>query len=240
MVYTQSQWLLFFFSYCFLGWIWESCYVSVKKGEWINRGFLRGPIVPIYGFGAVIVLWVTLPVVSNVFLVFLLGMLGATILEYLTGAAMERLFHVRYWDYSSHKYNLNGYICAECSLAWGIFSVFLVKVLHPLVENLVLQIPSVWADLITLLCVILFAADATRAFQSAVDLKVLLEGIEEFQNLKEQIHRMEVELERRRDRRYEKMLQILRRNPSAVSVKFRESFEELRQMAADRKKSLRK
>ncbi len=240
MVYTQSQWLLFFFSYCFLGWIWESCYVSVKKGEWINRGFLRGPIVPIYGFGAVIVLWVTLPVLSNVFLVFLLGMLGATILEYLTGAAMERLFHVRYWDYSSHKYNLNGYICAECSLAWGIFSVFLVKVLHPLVENLVLQIPSVWADLITLLCVILFAADATRAFQSAVDLKVLLEGIEEFQNLKEQIHRMEVELERRRDRRYEKMLQILRRNPSAVSVKFRESFEELRQMAADRKKSLRK
>lgn len=240
MVYTQSQWLLFFFSYCFLGWIWESCYVSVKKGEWINRGFLRGPIVPIYGFGAVIVLWVTLPVVSNVFLVFLLGMLGATILEYLTGAAMERLFHVRYWDYSSHKYNLNGYICAECSLAWGIFSVFLVKVLHPLVENLVLQIPSVWADLITLLCVILFAADATRAFQSAVDLKILLEGIEEFQNLKEQIHRMEVELERRRDRRYEKMLQILRRNPSAVSVKFRESFEELRQMAADRKKSLRK
>lgn len=240
MVYTQSQWLLFFVSYCFLGWIWESCYVSVKKGEWINRGFLRGPIVPIYGFGAVIVLWVTLPVVSNVFLVFLLGMLGATILEYLTGAAMERLFHVRYWDYSSHKYNLNGYICAECSLAWGIFSVFLVKVLHPLVENLVLQIPSVWADLITLLCVILFAADATRAFQSAVDLKILLEGIEEFQNLKEQIHRMEVELERRRDRRYEKMLQILRRNPSAVSVKFRESFEELRQMAADRKKSLRK
>ncbi len=236
MVYTQSQWLLFFFLYCFLGWLWESCYVSVKKGEWINRGFLRGPIVPIYGFGAVIVLWLTLPVSSNLFLVFLLGMLGATALEYLTGAAMERQLHVRYWDYSSHRFNLKGYICPECSLAWGLFSVFLVKVLHPFVEQLVLQIPEVWADLLSLLCVIVFAADATRAFQSALDLKVLLEGIEEFQNLKEQIHRIEIELEHRRDRRYEKILQILRRNPSAVSVRFRESFEELRQMAVQRKK----
>lgn len=240
MVYSQSQWLLFFFSYCFLGWLWESCYVSAKKGEWINRGFLRGPIVPIYGFGAVIVLWLTLPVSSNLFLVFLLGMTGATALEYLTGAAMERLLHVRYWDYSNRRFNLKGYICLECSLAWGAFSVFLVRLLHPFVENLVLQIPAVWSDLFSLLCVICFAADATRSFQSAMDLKVLLEGIEEFQNLKEQIHRIEIELERRRDRRYEKMLQILRRNPSAVSVRFQESFEELRQMASERKKNRRK
>ena len=99
-VYTLGQWLLFFFLYCFLGWVWESCYVSARQRRWVNRGFLHGPLLPIYGFGAVIILWATLPVRGSLPLIFLLGMLAATALEYVTGAAMEALFKVRYWDYS--------------------------------------------------------------------------------------------------------------------------------------------
>ena len=72
MEYTQSQWILFFFFYCFLGWLWESGYVSVKKREWINRGFLRGPLLPIYGFGAISILWLTLPVREHLGLVFVI------------------------------------------------------------------------------------------------------------------------------------------------------------------------
>ena len=95
----------------------------MKKGRWVNRGFLNGPFLPIYGFGAVTILISTMSVRDSVPLIFLLGMLGATVLEYVTGACMERMFHVRYWDYSNQKLNLNGHICLTSSLAWGIFSV---------------------------------------------------------------------------------------------------------------------
>ena len=109
--YTLAQWFLFFYFYCFCGWVWESCYVSILKRHWVNRGFLHGPLLPIYGFGAITVLIATMPVRDNVVLVYVMGMIGATILEYFTGALMESLFHVRYWDYSSHRFNLNGHIC---------------------------------------------------------------------------------------------------------------------------------
>lgn len=179
MFYAQSQWLLFFFIYCFLGWVWESCYVSVRKREWINRGFLHGPILPIYGFGAIIILWLTLPVRNSIAPIYLLGMLGATLLEYVTGAVMERLFHVRYWDYSNYKFNINGYICLFSSLGWGAFSVLLVKVLHPPIERVVLQIPIYLADPVSLICVIVFMVDTTRSVQSAFDLKDLLAKLTE-------------------------------------------------------------
>ncbi|MBE5708750.1 MAG: hypothetical protein EGR51_02485 [Oscillibacter sp.] len=74
-VYSLGQWLLFFFLYCFLGWVWESCYVSAKRRQWVNRGFLHGPMLPIYGTGAVIILLATIPVRDSLWLVFLLGML---------------------------------------------------------------------------------------------------------------------------------------------------------------------
>ena len=93
-IYTLGQWLLFFFCYSFCGWIWECCYVSARKRQWVNRGFLRGPLLPIYGTGAVIILLAVIPVRENPALVFLLGMLAATALEYVTGAAMEALFKV--------------------------------------------------------------------------------------------------------------------------------------------------
>ena len=128
ILYTIHQWLLLFYLYCFAGWIWESCYVSLKKRKWINRGFLKGPLLPIYGSGAIVVLVSTIMVQNNTFLIFIIGMIAATILEYITGELMERIFHVRYWDYSDKPFNINGHICLLSSLAWGIFSVLLVKI----------------------------------------------------------------------------------------------------------------
>ena len=134
MIYTFSTWLFFFYFYCFLGWVWETCYVSVLKAKWVNRGFMRGPFLPIYGSGAVVVLIFTLPFRTNAGLVFLVGMTSATLLEYFTGVAMEKMFHVRYWDYSSQRWNLNGHICVTSSLAWGAFSVILTLYGHTPVE----------------------------------------------------------------------------------------------------------
>lgn len=179
MSYTTMQWILLFFAYCVLGWIWESCYVSVRQHLWVNRGFLYGPWLPIYGFGAIIILFLTLPVRDNLFLVYLFGLTGSTILEYITGAAMEKLFHMRYWDYSQHRFNVNGHICLSVSLGWGLFSIVLVTFLHPPVEKLVLLIPVWLTEPLSLVLVALFTLDTTKSVQAALDLKALLNKLTE-------------------------------------------------------------
>ena len=121
--YTWYQWLAFFYVYCFLGWIFESTYVSLKQKRLVNRGFLRLPMLPLYGSGAVMMLWVSLPVRDSLPLVYISGFIAATALEYVTGAVMERLFKVRYWDYSSQPFQLHGYICLSSSIAWGFLTI---------------------------------------------------------------------------------------------------------------------
>ena len=145
-IYTTGQWVLLFFFYCFCGWVWESCYVSLCQRHWVNRGFLQGPLLPIYGSGAILILFVTLPVANSLPLIWLFGMTAATALEYVTGAVMERLFKVRYWDYSKHRWNLHGYICLSSSIAWGFFSILLVRFLHPPVARLLADVPAFLVD----------------------------------------------------------------------------------------------
>lgn len=186
MTYTQAQWLLLFFIYCLLGWIWETCYVSLRKRKWVNRGFLYGPWLPIYGSGAIAILFVTLPVQTNPVLVFFLGMITATALEYATGAAMEKLFHMRYWDYSSQPLNVNGHICFHVSLAWGFFSLLMVRVIHPPIDRLISGIPAGIADIVTLVLAVSFAVDATSSVRAALDMKSLLAKLEDSKELLQQ------------------------------------------------------
>lgn len=177
--YTPLQWLLIFFVYSVLGWVWESCYVSVKSKRWVNRGFLHGPWLPIYGSGAVVVLLVTLPARGRPALIFLLGMIGATVLEYVTGESMEKLFHMRYWDYSDKPLNVNGHICLGVSIGWGVFSLVLLYVLHPPVEDLVLWLPVPVAQVLALCLTAAFAVDTTWSVQKALDTKHLLASLSE-------------------------------------------------------------
>lgn len=178
-VYTLSQWLLFFFLYSFFGWIWESCYVSVRKHRWVNRGFMHGPMLPLYGSGAVSVLIITLPVRENLPLVFIMGMIGATLLEFFTGMIMESLFHVRYWDYSHLKFNVKGYICPVASLCWGVFSIMMVKVVHIPIEEVILKIPMAIADGLAFVLTVVAAVDFTQSFNEAMDMKKMLAQLDE-------------------------------------------------------------
>ena len=192
-VYSAGQWVLLFFFYCFCGWVWESCYVSVCQRRWVNRGFLRGPLLPIYGSGAIIILFVTLPVAGNLWLVWLLGMLAATALEYVTGAAMEALFKVRYWDYSKQKFNLNGHICLSSSIAWGFFSILLVKFIHPPIGRLLTDVPSWLVDPLALVLTAVFTVDAVQSVQAALDLREMLSKLtEENEELRRLAKRAEV------------------------------------------------
>ena len=177
--YDLTQWVLFFFIYSFFGWIWESCYVSLRKHRWVNSGIMHGPMLPLYGSGAVSVLIITLPVRDNLPLVFIMGMIGATLLEFFTGMIMESLFHVRYWDYSHLKFNVKGYICPVASLCWGVFSIMMVKVVHIPIEEVILKIPMAIADGLAFVLTVVAAVDFTQSFNEAMDMKKMLAQLDE-------------------------------------------------------------
>lgn len=199
--YGWYQWLAFFYIYCFFGWIFESTYVSVKKGHFVNRGFLRLPMLPIYGTGAVMMLWVSLPVRDSLLLVYTSGAIAATILEYVTGWGMERLFKVKYWDYSNQRFQLNGYICLSSTIAWGFLTVLLTEILHPPIARYVLGIPLG----VLLVCVggitVLFVLDAVRSVKEALDLAKVLDAMTnmraELDDLQVQMALLKAEMQQR-------------------------------------------
>ena len=186
--YEVWQWVLYFFIYCFIGWIWETAYVSLKSGHFENRGFMNGPFLPIYGSGAIIMLFVSLPVKNSVILVFIFGSIAATLLELFTGMAMESLFHVRYWDYSYRKIQYKGHICLVSSIAWGFFSCLLVYFIHKPIEGLVLSIDEGIGQLIAIIVTICATADFATSFKTALELKDMLITAED---IKKQIERLE-------------------------------------------------
>lgn len=153
--------------------------MSVLKGKWVNRGFMRGPFLPIYGSGAIIVLIFTLPYRDNAVAVFFMGMISATILEYFTGVAMEKLFHVRYWDYSKNKFNVNGHICLSSSLAWGVFSVILTLYAHNPIEHWVLCINSNLLEFLVFILTVYISIDMAESVREALNLKEMLMSLEE-------------------------------------------------------------
>lgn len=122
-----------FFIYSFFGWLWETCFVSAKKGELVNRGFINGPFCTIYGFGALAVYLILKPAGGSLLLLFFGGIIVATTLEYITAVLMESIFHTSWWDYSDKKFNFQGRICLGASLGWGFFTVLLFRVLQPVV-----------------------------------------------------------------------------------------------------------
>lgn len=141
MQYTWFQILWFFFLYGFLGWCTEVAFQAVRLGKFVNRGFLNGPICSIYGFGVLSVLLVLEPLKSNLLILFLGSVVFTSLLEFLTGWVLEKLFHDKWWDYTDRPLNIKGYVCLEFSLAWGVACVFVVDVFHPLVVKLVNIIP---------------------------------------------------------------------------------------------------
>lgn len=174
--YALYHWLTFFYIYCFFGWIFESAYVSLRERRFVNRGFLRMPMLPLYGTGAVMMLWVSLPVKDNLLLVYLSGVIAATLLEYVTGYVMELLFKVRYWDYSDQKYNLNGYICLSSSIAWGFLTILMTEVIHRPVERFVLSLNPVLECSILAFITVPFLSDIIQSTRDALDLARALEA----------------------------------------------------------------
>lgn len=215
--YTFIQWLFFFYFYCFFGWIFESTYVSICKRKFVNRGFMRGPFLPIYGSGAIMMLVVSMPFQDNLILTYLAGCVGATVLELVTGLTMEALFKVRYWDYSNQKFNYKGVICLSSTLAWGFLTLFMTQFLHKIVEALVFRIPAMVINIVTVVLSVGILIDFTLSFKAALDLRSVLVGLEKVREEMERIQkRLDViaavtndERETRRQERSERMNDLM-------------------------------
>mgnify|MGYP000010865825 FL=1 len=131
----------YFILYAFLGWVCEDLYCGIPAKKFINRGFLYGPYCPIYGFGALLILYPLLFVKDYPILVFILGVIITSTLEYITSWVMEILFKTRWWDYSERFMNINGRVCLLNSTLFGIMSIVVVYIIHPIIQDIVLDIP---------------------------------------------------------------------------------------------------
>ena len=134
---------LSFFVYGFLGWCTEVAYAAAKQGKFVNRGFLNGPICPVYGIGVGVVVQFLTPIENNLVLLYISSTILVTVIEGLTGFLLEKIFHNKWWDYSEQPLNIGGYVCVLFSLIWGVFCVLIVKVIHPLIDKVLTMIPFV-------------------------------------------------------------------------------------------------
>ena len=133
--------ILYFFVYGFLGWCTEVIFAAFKQHRFVNRGFLNGPICPIYGVGVTLVIACLEAFQSNVLLLYISSVILVTVLEGVTGWAMDKLFHNKWWDYSKLPFNIGGYVCLLFSLIWGVACVFIVYFVHPLIHQVLSLIP---------------------------------------------------------------------------------------------------
>ena len=169
--YNFYNLFFYFIIYSFLGWCVEVLYAYKNQKKFVNRGFLHGPICPIYGLcisSMVIVLDninVTLP------LLLILATIVISTIEYLTGYILEKLFKTKYWDYTDDPFNIHGRICLHFSIMWGITSVGVVKIIHPLIKYIVTSITPLLSTTLFCLLFILFIFDFAHTISKLVDSK---------------------------------------------------------------------
>lgn len=171
--------VLYFFLYSAIGWAGESAYCSVGAGHFVNRGFLAGPMCPIYGSGATLLNIILSPIYGKFgksfgekSLAFVVSMVGCDILEYITSVLMEKFFNARWWDYSNEPFNLNGRICLKHTMYWGVAGVVFRYMIHPFVSGLKERfITNKVRDILVIAVLCVFAVDLVFAILSASNLK---------------------------------------------------------------------
>lgn len=167
MEYSIAELILLFFIYACLGWCAEVAFAACKRGRFVNRGFLNGPLCPIYGFGLLTVVLLLRPYQGNLPLLFLGSFILTSLLELVTGFVLEKLFHTRWWDYTGMPLNIGGYVCLLFSLIWGAACVVILKWVHAPVYALVRRLPLT----------VLYILDAAICLEFAVDLAATVVSI---------------------------------------------------------------
>lgn len=170
--------MAYFLLYSFLGWCSEVVYVAAVSGKLVNRGFLNGPVCPIYGFGVVAVLWLLHPLEDNLLLLFFAGGAVASAVELVGGWALFKLYHTRWWDYTQNPFNIGGYICLQYSLMWGVGVLVVVKLIHPPIAHLIALTRQPAGLAVMVVCYLLYAADTVATAVAAAGLTKDLDALE--------------------------------------------------------------
>ena len=177
--WVQMGWIVLIYS-C-LGWCCEVAFAALKTGKFVNRGFLNGPVCPIYGFGVLSVVLVLEPVKDNLLLLFFGSIVFTSLLEFIAGFAMERIFHDKWWDYSNNPFNIKGYICLEFSIIWGIACVLVVDIIHPIIMKLVNALPHTLGLWLMGALYVLLVTDAVLTLVELLKLPKRFKAMEELE-----------------------------------------------------------
>lgn len=177
--FYRIAWIII--TYSVLGWCVEVVYAALRRGIFVNRGFLNGPVCPIYGFGVLGVVLMLEPFKENPLLLFFGSMIFCSLIEFCAGYAMERIFNDKWWDYSRNPFNIKGYICLEFSVIWGLACMMVVDILHPYIMDFIDFIPHRPGSAIIAAAWLLFAADFVLTLEELLKIPKRFKAVEELE-----------------------------------------------------------
>ena len=169
---------LWFIGYSFVGWAWETMLFTVQEKRFVNRGFLNGPLCPIYGCGALLLLWVFWGRTENIWVLFFSALVLTTVLEFLTAVLLEKLFKAKWWDYSMFPLNFQGRISLLSSLVFAVMSVLLIRIIHPFVSSQTDRLPLEVKRIVLFVITIYFFVDLTFTIRHVLILNGRLSEIQ--------------------------------------------------------------
>ncbi|MBO5246733.1 MAG: putative ABC transporter permease [Eubacterium sp.] len=183
-----SKYFVYFMLFSVMGWIYESIFCTLKSGKWQNRGFLYGPMCPIYGVGATLMTFIMDMVGLHGMTelvwwqIFLIAFFGSMILEYVTSYALEKLFHAYWWDYSGVPFNVNGRICLPASIGFGVAGLLVVYILAPFMRMLTDWITPAWMEFFALVFMAMLTTDMTLTISALTDFEHRVIALEQSLN----------------------------------------------------------
>lgn len=177
-MYSFSFYFILFIMYSSIGWCLEVTCKLLEKHRFINRGFLIGPYCPIYGWGCLGITIFLSKFSHNPILLFIMTIIYCSILEYFTSYIMEKLFNARWWDYSKRKYNLNGRICAETMIPFGIFGLIIIYIVNPIITKILLLLSPAVINILSIILFIIFISDNIISIYIMVEFRKTIKLIE--------------------------------------------------------------
>lgn len=159
-----SFYFILFMVYAFIGWVLEVIFTIFKDKTLVNRGFLMGPYCPIYGYGCILIILLLKRYLNDWIVLFIMSMVICSVLEYVTSYGMEKLFKARWWDYSDRKFNINGRICLETLIPFGVLGCLLMYVINPFITGVIMSLPSVTVNVIAYVLLVIYIVDNVISF----------------------------------------------------------------------------
>lgn len=179
MIREIEMYIVLFFIYSLAGWLIEIIPATIREKKFVDRGFLVGPYCPIYGCGVILITLLLQKYADDVVVIFFLSVIICGTLEYLTSYIMEKIFKARWWDYSNNKFNINGRICLETLVPFGIGGVLVLFVFNPFLEKIINLIPDLALHIVTGVLCVLFLIDGIVSFKIILNLKEMTKELKD-------------------------------------------------------------